>query len=284
MELKNTADLRTDHLRMLVVGPTGAGKTRFAATFPNPVFANCLGGMTSIADKGLRYVDVSSEAELLELKFAIEADDPRFRVDTLVIDTLDEFQRILLSERLVAEQRSETTPSDYGWLGQRMHTIIEGLSEMPVNLVVLCHPKEVTDGETGNLFIKPGLQGAFADQVGQYFDFALYLQSRHFRIGDHEWETEMGGEDGYLTQPDMRTEHYLVSHASRMMDWVKDLTGSLEPEMRLDFVTDYERVSVALSAPDDAAPQPAGDEDQLDGQISIYETLEQELAEKKRKF
>ncbi len=95
------------NLRMLVAGQAGSGKTRFAATFPNPIWADCRGGLMSVADKGVKSVKIGSEADLLELRLALDALTKEreerfgFPVDTLVLDTVDEFQRILLAERLV---------------------------------------------------------------------------------------------------------------------------------------------------------------------------------------
>ena len=225
----------SDYFRMLVAGPSGSGKTRFAATFPNPIWANAKGGLMSIADKAIPYVDIYEQSDLLKLKIALEEGDAKSRerrfgrpVDTLVIDTIDEFQRILLAERLMNERRGETMASDYGWLGQTMHSIFEGLQDLPLHVVVICHLKDVVDGEGGKLYVKPGLQGAFADQIHQYMDFCLLSQAKR-------WVNKDTGE--------VFRESYLQSYHTSVVDWTKDYSGKLPDEFILDFTDDYKRMA-----------------------------------------
>lgn len=239
-------------LRMFVGGQPGAGKTRFAATFPNPIYANCRGGMMSIADKGVPYTNINSIADLLELKLGLEG-TPEERealfgrpVDTLVIDTIDEFVRIMLAERLWHEKRTETSASDYGWLGQRLHTIFEGLDTLPVHVIVLGHLKDVTD-DNGKLFIKPGIVGAFCDQIHQYMDYSLLLQSRHW--GSPPEFIEALGEEVTVEFPDDHTQlTYLRTYSDATYEWVRDMSGTLPPEFEVNFEDDYARLIDLITA------------------------------------
>ena len=235
------------HLRMLVAGHSGSGKTRLAAGFPNPIFADARAGLMSVADRGVPFVRLTCAADLLELRLALDCSPEERRekfghdVDTLVLDTLDEFQRVLLAERLLSEKRSETTISDYGWLGQRMHTIFEGLMSLPLHVVVNCHLKDITEGE-GQLFVKPGLVGAFTDQVHQYMDFSLLLQSRHWG-SPPELVEELGGDDPVVEFPEDNTQlTYLRTYQDGVYEWVKDYSGTLPPEFVVNFTDDFTRL------------------------------------------
>lgn len=237
-----------DYLRMLVAGQPGAGKTRFAATFPNPLFANAHGGLTSLADRQVNYVDLTGESDALVLKLLLEGTPEErearlgFPVDTLVIDTLDEFQRILLAERLMNEKRAETNAGDYGWLGQRMHTIFESLIQLEVNLVVITHLKDVSDGVSGQLYVKPGLAGAFTDQVHQYMDFSLLMQSR-FWSEPTDSNLMINGQPVAVGFPEPQTSmRYLRTYSDGIYEWVRDLTGTLPLEVPLNFESDYETI------------------------------------------
>jgi AAA domain len=260
-------------LKMLVCGTNGSGKTRFAATFPNPIFANCLGGMLALADKNMRYVNIHEEADLLKLKLKLETGE--MLADTIVIDTLDEFQRILLAERLFSERRGETNASDFGWLGQRMHTIVDGLCSMDLNVVMLCHTKDVSDGVSGQLFIKPGLQGAFADQIGQYVDFALLIQARAFQLNEPSLTEEMGSDDPYFDPATFYDYRCLVTYPTAIHDWVKDATGTLPSEVPLNFESDYQTIRDAVEnrrselVARTSAPVSSSDGEQL----TVYDAL-----------
>lgn len=59
---------RAKHLRCLVIGAPGAGKTELAATFPNPFFCDCDNGLRTLKTPGFkrRHPDV----DLSKIKFA----------------------------------------------------------------------------------------------------------------------------------------------------------------------------------------------------------------------
>lgn len=246
MKVLRTGDAEfSQHTKMLLVGQPGAGKSRFAATAPNPLFANAYGGMMSLSDKAVRYVNVTSEVDMQALKMMLagwdETTEAHFGgpVETLVVDTLDEFQRILMAERLASQKRTETTPADWGWLGQRMHTIVDALVKLPMNVIFITHLKDVSDGKTGQLFLKPALQGAFGDQVSQYVDFALLVQSRHLAT-PIELSVELGSEPA--VEPGDHVDYrFIRSYSDEMYEWVKDFSGGLPPEMELNFSDDFER-------------------------------------------
>lgn len=249
------------YVRMLVAGQPGSGKTRFAATAPNPVFANARGGLMSIAEKGVRYINITSEAEMLQMKLMLDGFgmdvEQHFHgpVETLVIDTLDEFQRILLSERLTSMKRSETTAADWGWLSQRMHTIVEGLCKLPMHIIFVTHLKEITDGATGQLWYKPSLQGSFCDQVSQYVDLSLLVQAQHFSSGGPQLIEELG-RDPYLSEDEAVHIDYrfLRTYPSSMFEWIKDFSGALPPEMQLNFNDDFGIIQQHIDAKRDELP------------------------------
>jgi len=143
-----------EYLRMLVVGQPGVGKTTLASNFPNPLWINAGCGITTLARMGdIPYVNVNNEMDLFAVKQLLDR-GPQEReyvlgrpVDTLVVDTVDELQRILMAERLNTERRSETKMEDWGWLNARFHAIFGGLTQLPLNVVFIAHTKDVSVGE-----------------------------------------------------------------------------------------------------------------------------------------
>lgn len=157
-----------EHLRVLVGGFSGSGKSRFASTFPNPLVANCLGegGYTNWAfSPGTPLVDIESEADMITFRELALNGIGSYKVETLVIDSVDELQRKLLLERLAAEGRIETKIEDWGWLANRLNAIFTNLSQQPFNLVILCRKNIETNGLA--------LQGQFAASVHNYVDYAF---------------------------------------------------------------------------------------------------------------
>ena len=50
IQLKNTAQVSVQGLKVLVYGHAGAGKTTLAASMPNPIIISAEGGLLSIKD------------------------------------------------------------------------------------------------------------------------------------------------------------------------------------------------------------------------------------------
>jgi hypothetical protein len=172
-----------NRLRMLVVGPPGAGKTTLAASFPNPIFATAGGDLTTLSRIGtVPYVNVGSIKDLYYLKLALDRPTEEItelfgrKVETLVIDTVDELQRILLWEHVSNEGRTDTVAGDWGWIAERFHTIFQGLKQLDLHLLVLARTKDV-HYSNDRVVIQPALGGAFAESVHKYVDVSAYLEA-----------------------------------------------------------------------------------------------------------
>lgn len=236
-------DQYRDKIKMLVTGPSGSGKTPFAATAPNVLFADCQGGLMSIADRAVPFVTITSEADLIAVKNLLNVDDAQRAktfgrpIDTLVLDTGDEFGRILLAERMMTERRSEATGGDYGFVGQRLHTVIEVLTGLPVNVIVLTHYREMGKDDDVRI-MKPGFAGQFADQCGQYFDYSVFASSR-------VW-SDPNADDG----PKEYETRYLQVRPDQTKDFLFDRSHRLPAEFELNFVDDFERIQALVKRDD----------------------------------
>lgn len=234
-----------EYARVLVVGSPGVGKTTLASRFPNPLWVNCKAGVATLARLTVPYVDVTTESDLFALRnfLALDADarESAFGrpVDTLVIDTVDELQRLLLVDRLRAEHRAETNLGDFGWLSSRFHAIFEGLTQLPVHLVFVAHSKDVNMGDS--VIFKPALQGQFAEHIHQYVDMSLRLRaSTGFEpLAPTTVKVLSTGDDGEVIEREVDAEwqspqeseptvfRWLEAFPTMEADWVNDKTGRL---------------------------------------------------------
>ena len=57
--MARTKDITPDTLKILLIGDAGTGKTRLAATFPEPHFVDLDGGMLSVRDSDVQYITVA---------------------------------------------------------------------------------------------------------------------------------------------------------------------------------------------------------------------------------
>ena len=228
------------HIKALVCGEPGSGKTLISSTFPNPLYASAEGGLMSIADKGIPYVDVKDTDTLLELKHMLDWEPEEreeklgFPVDTVVIDTIDEIQNLLIRERLDSQRKEAMQLQDWGWLGEQMKAIVRGFRNLPLNVVFTCHVKETSDSESGATWFKPMLSGQMGEAMPGYVDLSLVLESKIVTQINEDKQTEQVEVRSLLTQP------------SRKYPFIKDRSGKLPEQFDVTFEDDYARIHEAI--------------------------------------
>lgn len=180
-------------VKLLVIGGPGVGKTRFASYFPRPIWADCEAGLASVADRRVPYASVNNSANMLDLltflKFECRMPKDRRTYDTVVIDTLDAYQRKLKAEWMEREGKEAFSGWEaWGFLNQKMGQLLTRLLNLDMNVIVNVHYKDKTtkDDETGRetheLMLQ--LQGETADTAFNDFDLVGWLGTY--------WEAEAG--------------------------------------------------------------------------------------------
>jgi hypothetical protein len=235
------ADEYGQYLKCLICGDPGAGKTRSSSTWPNPLIASVNANLMSVADRQVPYAAITSSADLLQLRHML--DNPPERraeligrpVDTLIVDTIDHFQQILAAERRRDEKKDTLAGADWGWLGDEMRSIVRGLRNLPLHVVLLCHLKVTEDQETNRVMVRPSLQGAMGDEIAGYVDVALAFKAV---------TTLEVSPDGQSSQ---RVVHrYAQTYPDPQLAWVRDNSGNLPPEFEVNFTDDFERLYGAV--------------------------------------
>lgn len=222
--------------KVLVCGDPGAGKTLISSTWPNPLYASAEGGLMSIADRDIPYIEIKKSEDLLRLKNAL--DQPAevreemlgFPVQTVVVDTIDEIQRILMKERLESQKRETLQMQDWGWLNEQMQAIVRSFRNLDLHVIFTCHLKSTEDQESGRVSYRPGLSGAIADNIPAYVDLALRLDvSTVTKVTD----------DGV----EKIQERSLITVPDRAHSWIKDRSGKLPERLTVNFEDDYDRIA-----------------------------------------
>ena len=179
-------------VKALVMGPPSAGKTRSASFWPKPIFADCEKGRMSIADRAVPYAEIITVADMDKLLEILEHECKKpvrdRRYQTLVIDTVDAYQRIVIQSRLDAEKKEALSGwGDWGYLDAKMTQFIAKLHKLPMNIVVNVHIKDHTEGEGDAKSVTTGvkLKGDLKDQIAAEFDLVGLMGTY--------WEAE-GGE------------------------------------------------------------------------------------------
>lgn len=174
------------YIRALIMGDHGVGKTPSAACWPQPIIADCENGLASVANKAIPYATIKTSDDMLALvdycrRDALKSHDKRHH-KTLVIDTIDSYQRRLIQQRLKAEQKESLSGwADWGWLDGKMVQLIEALLNLPMHVVVNMHVKDVDDGDEDSKMLvkKARLKGDIKDSIFQDFDLIGLMESSY---------------------------------------------------------------------------------------------------------
>ena len=77
IQLKRTGDIAQNGVKLLVYGQAGAGKTSLIATLPSPIVLSAEGGLLSIKDANLHFIEIKTIDDLQkEVKKASVSKDP----------------------------------------------------------------------------------------------------------------------------------------------------------------------------------------------------------------
>ena len=221
--------------KVLICGEPGSGKTLISSTWPNALYASAEGGLMSIADRNIPYVEIKQIDDLLKIKQNLDQDAEvreeifGFPIETIVIDTIDEVQQIMIRERLRDERIESMRLADWGWLGENMSAMITGFRNLDMHVVFTCHLKDTQDAESGKTWIKPQLQGAVGDKIAGYVDLALVLKSTLT-------SEVVGGEAKRVLKRELQT------FPDPMHPWIKDRSGKLPESFPVNFEDDFQRI------------------------------------------
>lgn len=158
LKLSSTADLGSSaHLRIMLYGANGTGKTHFAGTWPRPVFmVPSLGSneMRTLADQDLLVVEFADmkecAAQTLALYKAIKKDQyvGGMKPRTIIIDNLSTMQTLFEYELKGSEKSTDTkhkmTWDDWSVIRHNVYQMLVLLHKLPVHIIWIAHAKLIT--------------------------------------------------------------------------------------------------------------------------------------------
>lgn len=193
----STKKLEELHLSVLAYGGTGTGKTRFASTFPSPVYvADFDGGLLTVYGKegvaGDTYRTVKRNGvvikeawnELMALVTDLEEDlskCPDFEepLKTLVVDSVTTLEQRCIEA--VCKEAGHLTPTqpDWGEIIRRLIDLFERLNDLPCYTIVTAHELMEKDEVSGRIVIRPSISTRkLPNRISVYFDEVYRLYAR----------------------------------------------------------------------------------------------------------
>lgn len=165
INLKSTGTAGGNGVKVIVYGQAGTGKTSLIRTLPNPIILSAEGGLLSIADANLPYLEINSMESLREAyKWASESDEAK-QFETVALDSISEIAEVVLN----AEKKIAKDPRQaYGALQEQMTDIIRAFRDLPKHVYFTAKCEKATD-EAGRILYSPSMPGAKLGQQLPYF-------------------------------------------------------------------------------------------------------------------
>jgi hypothetical protein len=179
INLKSTGGLSANGVKVLVYGQAGAGKTTLMTTLPNPIVLSAEGGLLSIQDADLPYIEINGMESLMEA-YEWMASKEAAQFESVALDSISEIAEVVLNhEKKIAKDPRQA----YGAMQEQMADIIRSFRDLPGKHVYMSAKLEKSADEMGKVSYAPSMPGNKTGQSLPYF-FDEVLALRVEKDGD----------------------------------------------------------------------------------------------------
>lgn len=180
ISLKKTSDLEQSGVKLLVYGQAGAGKTSLIPTLPNPIILSAEGGLLSIKDSGLPFIEITTMQTLRDAYSWLKDSGEAKEFQSVAVDSISEIAEVVLN----AEKKASKDPRQaYGAMQEQMTDVIRAFRDLPGRHVYMSAKLEKSQDELGRVLYSPSMPGNKSGQALPYF-FDEVLALRVEKDGD----------------------------------------------------------------------------------------------------
>jgi phage nucleotide-binding protein len=174
INIKRTGGLSANGVKLLVYGQAGAGKTVLASTLPSPIILSAEGGLLSLQELDVPYIEIGTMQDLHEAYAWASGSEEAGAYQSIAIDSLSEIAEVVLNaEKKVAKDPRQA----YGAMQEQMTDLIRAFRDLPGKHVYMSAKMEKSQDELGRVSYAPSMPGnKIAQQLPYFFDEVLALR------------------------------------------------------------------------------------------------------------
>lgn len=166
IQLKKTGDVSAGFVRFVVYGASGAGKTSLIKTLSSPIVLSAEGGLLSIHDANVPYVEIKTMADLHDAYSWLTQSSEAKAFETVALDSISEVAEVVLAHELKATKDGRKA---YGEMNNVMAELIRSFRDLPEKHVYMTAKLEKSQDEMGKLLYNPAMVGKSLTQALPYF-------------------------------------------------------------------------------------------------------------------
>jgi len=195
--LKRTGVMSDNGTDFLVYGPAGAGKTSLIKTMPNPIILSAEGGLLSIQDADLPYIEIASMDDLREAWTWLNTAEG-MGYQSVALDSISEIAEVCLN----AEKKATKDPRQaYGAMQEQMADIIRAFRDLPGRHVLMTAKLEKSQDEMARILYAPSMPGNKTGQsLPYFFDEVLALRVERDADGNTQRALMCDGDGSWLAK------------------------------------------------------------------------------------
>lgn len=174
MKLQRTNSIAASGVKLLVYGAAGAGKTSLIPTLPNPIVLSAEGGLLSIADADVPFIEIKTIDALHEAYAWLVGSDEAKEYQSVALDSISEIAEVVLN----AEKKATKDPRQaYGAMQEQMADLIRAFRDLPGKHVYMSAKLDKSQDEMGKMLYAPSMPGnKTGQQLPYFFDEVLALR------------------------------------------------------------------------------------------------------------
>ena len=174
INVKKTGGLSANGVKVLVYGQAGAGKASLIKTLPSPIVLSAEGGLLSIQDADVPYIEVTGMDTLKEAWMWLTESKEAQAYKSVALDSISEIAEVVLN----AEKKATKDPRQaYGAMQEQMADIIRAFRDLPNRHVYMSAKLEKQQDEMGRILYSPSMPGNKTGQsLPYFFDEVLALR------------------------------------------------------------------------------------------------------------